>query len=112
MPTRYEAVAAVARLVPQLSSRFPLVVPPAAFAEGAAGDALAYQAGVPPISSDPPEHGPARRLILPAFSPHAVAGHEPFTRTLAHELVDAFAGRGRCDAAAGYAQQIPPRAIA
>jgi hypothetical protein len=110
LPTRYEDVAAMARLIPELSSRFPLVVPPAI--DLGAGDALAYQAGVPPISSDPPEHGPARRLILPAFSPPAVAAHEPFTRELAHRLMDGFAGRGRCDGATDYAQQIPPRVIA
>jgi cytochrome P450 len=111
MPTRYEDVAAMARLVPELSSRFPLVVPPAQFVvEGT--DALSYQAGIPPISSDPPEHGPARRLILPAFAPQAVAAYEPFARELAHRLVDGFVERGRCDGAAEYAQQIPPRVIA
>jgi hypothetical protein len=41
-----------------------------------------------------------------------VAAHEPFTRELAHRLMDAFAGRGRCDGATDYAQQIPPRVIA
>jgi cytochrome P450 len=110
LPTRYEDVAAMARLVPELSSRFPLVVPPAI--DLGPGDALAYQAGIPPISSDPPEHGPARRLILPAFAPPAVAAHEPFTRQLAHRLVDGFVEQGRCDGAAQYAQQIPPRVIA
>jgi hypothetical protein len=110
LPTRYEDVAAMARLVPELSSRFPLVVPPAI--DLGPGDALAYQAGIPPISSDPPEHGPARRLILPAFAPPAVAAHEPFTRQLAHRLVDGFVEQGRCDGAARYAQQIPPRVIA
>jgi cytochrome P450 len=110
LPTRYQDVAAMARLVPELSSRFPLVVPPAI--ELGTADALAYQAGIPPISSDPPDHGPARRLILPAFAPPAVAAHEPFTRELAHRLVDGFVERGRCDGAAEYAQQIPPRVIA
>jgi cytochrome P450 len=110
LPTRYEDVAAMARMVPELSSRYPLVVPPAIQLEPA--DALAFQAGIPPISSDPPGHGPARRLILPAFSPQAVAEHEPFTRDLAHRLVDGFMERGTCDGAAEYAQKIPPRVIA
>jgi cytochrome P450 len=110
MPTRYDDVVAMARMVPELSSRFPLVVPPAI--ELGPADALTFQAGIPPISSDPPEHGPARRLVLPAFSPQAVAKHEPFTRDLAHRLVDGFLARGRCDAAVEYAQKIPPRVIA
>jgi len=112
MPTRYEDVAAMARLVPQLSSRQILVVPPVSSVDEETGEAVTYLAKVPPISSDPPEHGPARRLILPALSPQAVARHEPFTRELAERLVDGFAGRGRVDAAAEYAQQIPPRVIA
>jgi len=27
----------------------------------------------PPITSDPPEHTPARKLLLPAFAPQAIA---------------------------------------
>ncbi len=66
----------------------------------------------PPITSDPPEHFEARRLILPAFSPKATAAHEPYTRDLCRRLLDGFRGHGRVDAAADYAQQIPPRVIA
>ncbi|MGH8992320.1 MAG: cytochrome P450 [Acidimicrobiia bacterium] len=108
MPTRYEDVRELARIVPELSSDEPLVVKPVAIDP----DDAFYGVKAPPISSDPPEHGPARRLILPAFSPAAVAGHRPFTEALAHQLIDAFAARGRADAAAEYAQQIPPRVIA
>jgi hypothetical protein len=107
LPTRYEDVRALARMVPELSSTEPLVVEPPPLPDGAYGGVVA-----PPISIDPPEHGPARRLILPAFSPQAVDGHEPFTRQLAHRLIDAFVDRGRVDAAREYAQQIPPRVIA
>ncbi|MGH9002750.1 MAG: cytochrome P450, partial [Acidimicrobiia bacterium] len=108
MPTRYEDVRELARIVPELSSDEPLVVKPVAIDP----DDAFYGVKAPPISSDPPEHGPARRLILPAFSPAAGAGHRPFTEALAHQLIDAFAARGRADAAAEYAQQIPPRVIA
>ena len=107
LPTRYEDVRALARLVPELSSTEPLVVKPPPLPDGAYGGVVA-----PPISIDPPAHGPARRLILPAFSPQAVDRHEPFTRELAHRLIDSFAGRGRADAAVDFAQQIPPRVIA
>jgi hypothetical protein len=107
LPTRYEDVRALARLVPELSSTEPLVVNPPPLPDGAYGGVVA-----PPISIDPPAHGPARRLILPAFSPQAVDRHEPFTRELAHRLIDSFAGRGRADAAVDFSQQIPPRVIA
>jgi cytochrome P450 len=66
----------------------------------------------PPITSDPPEHVPFRRLILPFFNPRAVAGHREYTVNLCNELIDRFASKGRCDAAVDFAQQIPPRVIA
>jgi cytochrome P450 len=66
----------------------------------------------PPITSDPPEHRPARMLLLPAFTPDAIKKLEPRARALANELIDAFAGRGFADAAVEYAQEIPVRLIA
>lgn len=65
----------------------------------------------PPITSDPPFHALARRLLLPAFSPKRVAALEPFTRELCVELLDAAAGKREVDAAADYAQHIPLRVI-
>jgi hypothetical protein len=66
----------------------------------------------PPITSDPPEHHWARRLILPIFSPQSVAKYEPGCRELCHSLIDMFVDAGSGDAAADYAQQIPVRVIA
>jgi cytochrome P450 len=65
----------------------------------------------PPITSDPPFHGAARRLLLPAFSPQAIRNLEPFTRDLCRELLAALAGRDEVDAAVDYAQDIPLRVI-
>jgi cytochrome P450 len=65
----------------------------------------------PPITSDPPFHAEARRLLLPAFSPTAVAGYEPFTRALCRELLDAMDGKDVVDAAVDYAQHIPLKVI-
>ncbi|HEX4490713.1 MAG TPA: cytochrome P450 [Acidimicrobiia bacterium] len=65
----------------------------------------------PPITSDPPFHSMARRMLLPAFGPKAIAAYEPFTRALCRELLDATSGRNELDAALDYAQQIPPRVI-
>ena len=66
----------------------------------------------PPITSDPPFHALARRLMLPAFAPKPIAALEPFTRELCRELLDATAGKDTFDAAVDYAQHIPLRVIA
>ncbi len=65
----------------------------------------------PPITSDPPFHALARRMLLPAFSPARIAALEPFTRSTARGLLDATEGRTEIDAAADYAQHIPVRVI-
>ena len=111
LPTRYEDVAEMARMVPALSNQEPIVVPPVPLVDPQTGEVLRARPHVPPISSDPPFHGVARRLILQAFSPQAVAKHEPYTRELAHRLIDGFIDEGRCDGAVQYAQQIPPKVI-
>jgi cytochrome P450 len=66
----------------------------------------------PPITSDPPFHTMARRLLLPAFSPKRIDAFEPFTRELCRELLAAVAGKDKIDAAVEYAQDIPLRVIA
>ena len=112
LPTRYDDVAEMARLVPALSSQEFIVVPPVPLVDPETGVVLRARPHAPPISSDPPFHTAARRLLLQAFSPQAVAAHEPYTRDLAHRLIDDFVGRGRCDGAVEFAQQIPPKVIA
>ena len=112
LPTRYDDVAEMAHLVPALSNQLPIVVPPVPVTDPLTGEVIRTRPHIPPISSDPPFHGHARRLILPAFSPPAVARHEPYTRALGHRLIDGFMAKGRCDGAVDYAQQIPPRVIA
>ena len=107
MPTRYEDVVAIAHDVDRFSSREITVTPPAY-----APDSPAAGVKAPPISSDPPEHLWARRLILPGFSPKSVAKYEPYTRDLCRSLIDSFVATGQADAAEGYAQQIPVRVIA
>ena len=105
-PTRYTDVVAMARMVDELSSAEPTVTPPLR-------DVPNYGVKAPPITSDPPDHTWARRLILPYFSPHVVeTDHEPYTRDLCQRLVQGMAGRDVVDGAAEYAQQIPPRVIA
>ena len=44
--------------------------------------------GAPPITSDPPFHNMARRLLLPAFAPKQIEPWEPEIRTLCNRLLD------------------------
>jgi len=106
LPTRHEDVAAIAYDTENFTSRSILVSkfrPP---------HELAPRGIAPPISSDPPFHKSARRLLLPVFSPQAIEKLEPFTRAYCEELIDAMRGRDVVDAAEEYAQHIPVRVIA
>jgi cytochrome P450 len=105
LPTSHEDVAAIAYDTEHFTSQSVVV------SEGRPM-IPAPQGIAPPISSDPPFHHDARRLLLPAFSPKAVAALEPFTREYCNELLDAVEGQDIVDAAADYAQHIPVRVIA
>ncbi|MCX6522224.1 MAG: cytochrome P450 [Actinobacteria bacterium] len=71
--------------------------------------------GAPPITSDPPFHGMARRLLLPAFAPKQIEPWEPEVRKLCRELLDRIGditpGESVIDAAVQYAQHIPVNVI-
>jgi hypothetical protein len=118
MPTRYDDLFNIARDIQHFSSRNVLVadiMPPPDAIDGMEIDEEAiaqYNVGAPPITSDPPVHTWARKLLLPPFSVNAVARWEPETRELCAALIDEFIANGRADGAADYAQQIPPRVIA
>jgi cytochrome P450 len=106
LPTRYDDVAAIAYDTERFSSRAIILSnfrPPRE---------LAPVGGSPPISSDPPFHHDARKLLLPAFTKAAVSAQEPGTRRFCHSLIDAFADQDVVDAARDYAQHIPVRVIA
>jgi cytochrome P450 len=106
LPTRYEDVAAIAYDTERFSSRAIILSnfrPPRE---------LAPVGGSPPISSDPPFHHDARKLLLPAFTKAAASAQEPGTRRFCHSLIDAFAEQDVVDAARDYAQHIPVRVIA
>jgi cytochrome P450 len=66
----------------------------------------------PPITSDPPEHKPAKQLLLPPFTPDAMKRLEPKVRSICNELIDGFIDEKGCDVAAHYTKHIPVRAIA
>lgn len=109
-PTRFDDLRELAKMVPELSSRQPLVMPPAPNAP----ELSIYEQMIAaaPITADPPIQTWTRRMLLPAFAPRAVASHTDYTENLCHQLIDAFIERGECDGAVEYAQQIPPRVIA
>jgi cytochrome P450 len=100
-PSRYADVRAVAYDTDNFSSRRIIVreTPPPPIP-------------APPITSDPPEHRPARMVLLPPFTPDAIKKLEPRTRALCNELIDRFIARGTADAAVEYAQEIPVRLLA
>jgi cytochrome P450 len=70
----------------------------------------------PPITSDPPFHQVARRLLLPPFSPKSIDPWQPEVRRLCNELLDRIGpvepGKSIVDAAVAYAQSIPVNVIA
>jgi cytochrome P450 len=66
----------------------------------------------PPITSDPPEHRAQKTVLLPAFTPDAIARHRPRTQEICRELIGGFCARNACDGASEYAQEIPVRVIA
>jgi cytochrome P450 len=109
LPTRHEDVAAIAHDTEHFTSHSVIVsdfrptVPPP-------------MGPAPPITSDPPFHGDARRLLLPAFSPKAIDRWEPGTRATCQMLLDQMLvgadGDDVVDAAVQYAQHIPVQVIA
>jgi cytochrome P450 len=106
LPTRHDDVAAIAYDTDRFTSRAIIVsnIKPA--------KDLAPAGVTPPISSDPPFHHEARKLLLPAFTKTNVAKLEPATRAFCHGLIDAFDGADVVDAARAYAKRIPMRVIA
>lgn len=72
--------------------------------------------GRPPVdtllSADPPRHTRYRSLVTRAFAPRRVSGLEPAIRSLAHELVDRFAGQGEVELVSGFAVPFPLAIIA
>ena len=62
---------------------------------------------LPPITLDPPDHGPIRRALLPSFNPKEVAKLEPWVRQDANRLLDDLADRREVDGALDYAQLVP-----
>ena len=101
MPTTYEAVKQISYDTEHFSSRRVVV-----------RDVRPEVLPSPPITSDPPEHKPAKQLLLPPFTPDAVKKLEPRVRAICNELIDEFIEDRGCDIAGSYSKHIPVRTIA
>ena len=96
LPLRYQDIHDIAYDTEHFSSRLMVV----------RGQKLPVS-GMPPVTSDPPEHTPARRLILPPFAPKEIAKLEPRIREIVVSLLDALEGRDVVDASSEFAREIP-----
>ena len=106
LPVRQEDVQAIAHDTENYTSQGVVVGP-------YEPDVPAPMGPAPPITSDPPFHAIARRLLLPPFAPKPIQALEPYTRDYCNELIDELLASGpEVDAAIGYAQNIPVRIIA
>ncbi len=107
LPTRHGDVHAIANDTDNYSSNGIIVTPWRDDVVGGVGFA-------PPITSDPPFHSAARRLLLPPFGPKAIADLEPWTREFCDSLIDDLLASDAtaADAATQYAQHIPVQVIA
>jgi len=109
LPVRHEDISAIARDTDHFSSEGAVLANKPPREEWIS---TAPIGGAPPITSDPPFHADARRLLLPAFSPQVIAEWEPEIRRLCNELIDNLEGLDVVDAAVQYAQNIPVYVIA
>jgi cytochrome P450 len=113
LPTRHADVAEIAHDTTHFSSEGVIVT-------DWKPENLAPMGYAPPITSDPPFHAIARRLLLPAFAPKEIARWEPSARESCRQLLDELLAKAAngdgtydvIDAATEYAQHIPVRVIA
>lgn len=60
-----------------------------------------------PLNLDPPASLPYRHILMPYFSPKAVAAREPSLREWARHFVEQAAARGECDFLDAVASRFP-----
>ena len=106
-PATHEGVSTVARDTQNFSSRTVVL----GNGRPTEDDLPAPIGMAPPITSDPPFHAIARRLILPAFAPGPINALEPMIRDLCNELLDQMAGQDVVNGGMQYAQYISPGVI-
>ncbi len=102
LPTRHADIAAIAHDTDHFTSRDVIISTERATDPAPIG-------GAPPITSDPPFHAIARRLLLPAFAPQPINALADDIRMLCRRLLDEIEASGATivDAANAYAAHIP-----
>lgn len=63
--------------------------------------------GTLPLSLDPPEHGPIRKLIMPAFGPKPMRAMGDVARASAIEIIEAILPHGQCEFVSTFGQPLP-----
>ena len=63
------------------------------------------------IGMDPPKHDRLKMLFQAGFTPRRIAAHEPAIRGIVVDVLDALAGRDRCDLVSDVAQPVVSRVI-
>ena len=61
----------------------------------------------PPLDFEPPEHGPWRLLISPAFSPKVVSDVEETVRKVAIDLIERMRPKGECEFVSEFTKVLP-----
>ena len=61
----------------------------------------------PPLDFEPPEHGPWRLLISPAFSPKVISEVEATVRSTTVGLIEGFEPRGECEFVSEFTKVLP-----
>lgn len=103
---RYEDVSALLkdRRLAQGSARWPE-------RNGVTGGAFARWWSRTLLNLEGTDHDRIRRLLRPAFTPKLIERLTPRFRALADELVDGFAGSGRCEFIADFAEPFAARVL-
>ena len=101
--TRYDDITEVARQTDTFSSRITLIND---------NHPDNVKLVLPPITLDPPDHGPIRRALLPSFNPSEMAALEPWVRDVTKRLLDDLIGRELVDGALDFGQLLPVEVMA
>lgn len=88
---------------PRLRASFPTLLRSLGIDRGPFYDWMAMS----PLNRDGVEHQRWRTLLSRTFTPRSVERLRPFLRAAAHQLIDGFAPRGRCDFVAEFADAFP-----
>jgi len=73
------------------------------------GQLLGEDIALAPLESDAPDHNRLRGILRPYFEPSAVKAYRDRIRSLSMELIEEFAGKGRCEFIQDFAAKLPPQ---